>query len=41
MLAATLANGGLNPLTGERVFAPDMVRHVLPIMLMNGMYDYR
>ena len=40
-MAATLANGGLNPLTGERVFTPDEIRAVLPIMLMNGMYDFR
>ena len=40
VMAATLANGGLNPLSGERVFSADHVRSVLPIMLMAGMYDY-
>lgn len=40
VLAATLANGGLNPYTGGRVFSADHVRSVLPIMLMSGMYDY-
>ena len=40
VMAATLANGGLNPLTGNRVFSADHVRSVLPIMLMAGMYDY-
>jgi len=40
IMASTLANGGLNPLTGKRVFSADHVRSVLPIMLMAGMYDY-
>ena len=39
-MAACLANGGLNPFTGEKVFSASHVRHVLPIMLMNGMYDF-
>jgi len=39
-MAATLANGGLNPMSGERVFAADHVRNALPIMMMAGMYDY-
>jgi len=38
--AATLANGGLCPLSGRRVFNADAVRRVLPIMLTCGMYDY-
>jgi len=38
--AATLANGGLCPLSGRRVFDADSVRRVLPIMLTCGMYDY-
>jgi len=40
VMAATLANGGLCPLTGVRVFEADHVRRVLPIMLTCGMYDY-
>ena len=39
-MAATLANGGLNPLTGERVFSAEHVRNTLPLMLTCGMYDY-
>jgi len=38
--AATLANGGINPLTGERIFSHDTVKHCLSIMFMCGMYDY-
>ena len=40
VMAATLANGGLNPLTSDRVFSADHVRHVLPLMMSCGMYDY-
>jgi glutaminase len=40
VMAATLANGGLNPLSGARVFATEHVRNVLPLMLTSGMYDY-
>jgi len=40
IMAATLANGGLNPLTGKRVFSPMQVRCALPLMLSSGMYDY-
>jgi glutaminase len=40
IMAATLANGGVNPRTGQRVFSPDDVRSVLPLMLTAGMYDY-
>jgi len=40
VMASTLANGGLNPFTGDRVFHADHVRCVLPLMLTCGMYDY-
>lgn len=40
MMAATLANGGLNPVSGTRVCTPNEVRSVLPLMLTCGMYDY-
>jgi glutaminase len=40
VMAATLANGGLNPVSGDRIFNPEEVRNALPIMLMAGMYDY-
>ena len=39
-MAATLANGGLNPMSGKRVVAPQHVRCALPLMLTSGMYDY-
>merc|ERR1719356_2226731 len=39
-MAATLANGGLCPWTSQRIFEPESVRRVLPIMLTCGMYDY-
>jgi len=35
--AATLANGGVNPLTGEKVFEASHVRDCLSIMLSSGM----
>ena len=38
--AATLANGGCNPLTGERVFAPTTVKNALSLMNSCGMYDF-
>ena len=40
VVAATLANGGLNPLTRKRVFKPETVRDCLSIMSSSGMYDY-
>jgi glutaminase len=39
MMAATLANQGVNPETGERVFSPRTVRWVLSVMSTCGMYD--
>ncbi|TDD81988.1 glutaminase A [Actinomadura rubrisoli] len=38
--AATLANGGVNPLTRERVFSEVTVQHCLSLMVSCGMYDY-
>jgi len=40
IVAATLANGGVNPLTQERVFLPATVKKILSIMFSCGMYDY-
>ena len=40
MLGATLANGGVNPQTGERAIGAEHVKDVLSIMLSCGMYDY-
>jgi len=38
-MAATLANGCVNPVTGERALARDRVRDVLSVMYTCGMYD--
>jgi glutaminase len=40
VMSATLANGGINPVTGERVFAPYAVARTLSVMTSAGMYDY-
>ena len=40
IIGATLANGGLNPVTGERALAAEHVRAVLSVMNTCGMYDY-
>ena len=40
VMAATLANNGVNPLTGERVMRPESVECVLSVMTSCGMYDY-
>jgi glutaminase len=39
VIAATLANGGVNPLIGERVVSSSTVRAVLSVMTSCGMYD--
>jgi glutaminase len=39
VLAGTLANGGLNPVTDQRVFSPETVSACLSIMMTCGMYD--
>ena len=40
VMAATLANGGANPATGERALASGHVRDVLSVMHTCGMYDF-
>lgn len=39
MMAATLANRGVNPLSGEQVIPQPVVRQVLSVMFTCGMYD--
>jgi glutaminase len=39
MMGATLANLGVNPVTGTRVFGIDAVRQTLSVMFTCGMYD--
>ena len=38
--AATLANAGTNPLTGDIVFQPSTIQNCLSLMLSCGMYDF-
>jgi glutaminase len=38
-MGATLADGGVNPLTGERVVDADACRHALAVMAIAGMYE--
>src|SRR4029453_10675949 len=40
VMAATLANNGINPLTGKRALEEQYVKNVLSIMHSCGMYDY-
>ncbi len=40
VMTATLANDGVNPLTGERVVPGWVVGDVLSVMLTSGMYNY-
>ncbi len=39
MMAATLANGGTNPVTNTKVVSPETVAHVLAVMSTAGLYD--
>ncbi|GAA4907678.1 glutaminase A [Actinomycetospora succinea] len=39
VMGATLANGGRNPLTGERAVAREYVRDIVSVMMTCGMYD--
>jgi len=40
VMAATLANRGINPVTGVRVITPHVVAKTLSVMTSSGMYDY-
>ncbi len=40
VMAATLANNGINPVTGEQVMKPYTVARTLSVMTSSGMYDY-
>ena len=39
VMGATLADGGVNPLTGERVVDADCCRHALAVMATAGLYE--
>lgn len=38
-MAATLANGGTNPVTKKRIVSPKTVMYTLPVMATAGLYD--
>ncbi|GAB2826609.1 hypothetical protein GCM10027091_66790 [Streptomyces daliensis] len=40
VVAATFANGGVCPLTGERIFKPETVQYCQSLMTSCGMYDF-
>jgi len=40
VMAATLANRGVNPVTGEQVVTPYAVSRTLSVMTSSGMYDF-
>jgi glutaminase len=40
IMAATLANRGFNPVTGEQVVSPYAITHTLSVMTSSGMYDF-
>lgn len=40
VMAATLANRGVNPVTGVQVITPNVVARTLSVMTSSGMYDY-
>jgi len=39
VMAATLANGGVNPVTKKKVVSPETVKYTLPVMATAGLYD--
>jgi glutaminase len=40
VMGATLANAGINPVTGTRVVSPETVAWTLSVMMTSGMYDF-
>lgn len=40
VMGATLANNGINPVTGERVISSHSVAKALSVMVSSGMYDF-
>jgi glutaminase len=40
VMAATLANGGVNPVTGQRAVQADYLRDIMTVMYTCGMYDF-
>ena len=40
IVAATMANGGVNPWTNDKVFKYSTIKKILSLMLTCGMYDY-
>lgn len=40
MMGATMANMGNQPVTGERVFDFQLIKHVMSVMFSCGLYDY-
>src|SRR6476659_8209319 len=40
VMAATLANRGVNPVTGEQVMTPYAISRALSVMTSSGMYDF-
>jgi len=38
-MAATLSNGGVNPVTKKKVVSPQTVQYTLPVMATAGLYD--
>jgi glutaminase len=40
MMAATLANGGVHPVTGRKMVSAQYVKNILSIMFTSGLYDF-
>ncbi|MGB5593777.1 MAG: glutaminase A [Crocosphaera sp.] len=40
VMAATLANNGVNPITGKTAINPDYIKDLLSVMFTCGMYDF-